>query len=153
MAGKSNPSSNLKDKIIRVIKGEKLAALATIAGGRPWVRYAVSHNDGLDLNLYICTYKDSRKISQIKKNPNVHITIGGNMDNLEAPYVQITARARVRQDAQIRKRFWHEFMCKYYTGPDDPAYVVIEARPEFIEYMSSETHTPQIYRVKRLSRR
>lgn len=153
MAGKSNPSSNLKDKILKVIKGEKLASLATVAGGRPWVRYAVSHNDGLDLNLYICTYKDSRKIAQIKKNPNVHITIGGNMDNLEAPYVQIAARARVRLDAQIRKRFWHEFMRKYYTGPDDPAYVVIEARPEFIEYMSSETHTPLIYRMKRLSRR
>lgn len=146
-------NNSLKNKILKVIKGDQLAALATIASGRPWVRYAVSHNDELDLNLYICTYKDSRKIAQIKKNPNVHITIGGNMDNLEAPYVQIAARARVRQDAQIRKRLWREFMRKYYTGPDDSAYVVIETRPEFIEYMSSETHTPQIYRVKRLSRR
>jgi general stress protein 26 len=144
---------SLKSKILNVMKGEKLASLATIASGRPWVRYAVSHNDGTDLNLYICTYKDSRKVGQIKKNPNVHITIGGNMDNLEAPYVQIAARARVRADAQVRKRFWSEFMRKYYTGPDDPVYVVIEARPEFIEYMSSETHTPQTYRVKKLSRR
>ena len=154
-------NKSLKDKILKVIKGEKLASLATIAGGRPaclqsgrpWVRYAVSHNDGLGLNLYICTYKDSRKAAQIKKNPNVHITIGGNMDNLEAPYVQIAAKARMRADAQVRKRFWREFMRKYYAGPDDPAYVVIEARPELIEYMSSETHTPQIYRIKRLSRR
>lgn len=146
-------NKSLKDRILKVMKGDQLAALATIAGGRPWVRYAVSHNDGLSLNLYICTYKDSRKVAQIKNNPNVHITIGGNMDNLDAPYVQIAARARVRQDAQIRKRFWCEFMRKYYSGPDDPNYVVIEARPEFIEYMSSETHTPQIYRVKRLSRR
>lgn len=146
-------NNSLKNKILKVIKGDQLAALATIAGGRPWVRYAVSHNDGLSLSLYICTYRDSRKVAQIKKNPSVHITIGGNMDNLDAPYVQIAARARVRQDAKIRKRFWREFMRKYYSGPDDPAYVVIEARPEFIEYMSSETHTPQICRVKRLSRR
>ena len=139
--------NSLKDKILKVIKGIKLASLATISDGRPWVRYVVSHNKGANLNLYICTYKDSRKIRQIRKNPNVHITIGGDMDDLEAPFAQIAAKAKVRSDRAIRRKFWQEFMRKYYTGPDDPDYVVIEARPQLIEYMSSETHQPQIYRA------
>ena len=138
---------SLKDKILKVIEGSKLASLATIARGKPWVRYVVAHNQGANLNLYICTYRDSRKIAQIKKNPNVHITIGGNMDNLEASFVQIAAYARVRSDAGIRKKCWQEFMRKYYSGPDDPKYVVIEIKPKVIEYMSSETHTSQIYKV------
>lgn len=135
----------LRDKILKVIKGEKLASLATIADGRPWVRYVVSRSEGLI--LYICTFKDSRKVRQIQGNSNVHITIGGSMENMEAPYVQIAAWAKVRADAGIRKKLWVPFMKKYYTGVDDPQYVVIEVRPVLIEYMSAESHTPQIYKV------
>ena len=145
MAEKRVSTKGLKKKILKVIKGSKLASLATVANGKPWVRYAVSRSEGL--TLYICTFKDSRKVEQIKKNPNVHITIGGSMENMEAPYVQIAAYAKVRSDAGIRKKLWVPFMKKYYTGVDDPQYVVIEVKPEFVEYMGTESHTPQIYKV------
>lgn len=145
MAEKVVSTKSLKKKILKVIKGSKLASLATIANGKPWVRYVVARSEGL--TIYICTFKNSRKVKQIKKNPNVHITIGGSMENMEAPYVQIAAYAKVRSDAGIRKRLWMPFMKKYYTGVDDPQYVVIEVRPVLIEYMSTESHTPQIYKV------
>lgn len=147
MANELLSNKSLKDKILKVIKGSKLTSLATISGARPWVRYAVSHNQGANLNLYICTYRDSRKVRQIHKNPNVHITIGGDIDNLDAPYVQIVARARVRSDKALRKKYWQSFMKKYYSGPNDPQYVILELKPEFIEYMSSELRLPQIYRM------
>ncbi|MDO8747876.1 MAG: pyridoxamine 5'-phosphate oxidase family protein [Candidatus Omnitrophota bacterium] len=147
MAEKRASIKGLKKKILKVIKGSKLASLATVVNGKPWVRYVVARSEGL--TLYICTFKDSRKVKQIKKNPKVHITIGGSMENMEAPYVQIAACAKARSDAGIRKRFWMPFMRKYYTGVDDPQYVVIEVRPVLIEYMSTETHTPQIYKVGR----
>ncbi len=140
-------SKDLKNKILKVIKGSKLASLATIANGKPWVRYVVARSEGL--TLYICTFKDSRKVRQIEKNPNVHLTIGGSMENMEAPYVQIAASARARSDAGIRKRLWMPFMKKYYTGVDDPRYVVIEVKPVLIEYMSAETHTAEIYKLGR----
>lgn len=145
--GKIGLTSNiLRNKILKVIKGSKLASLATIADGKPWVRYAISHNQGANLNLYICTYRDSRKVRQIQKNPNVHITIGGDMDNLNTPYVQIAAKARVRSDKALRKKYWQNFMKKYYSGPDDPQYVILELKPELIEYMSSETRAPEVYK-------
>ena len=147
MAEKIVSTKDLKNKILKVIKGSKLASLATVVNGKPWVRYAVSRSVGL--TLYICTFKDSRKVKQIKKNPNVHLTIGGSMENMEAPYVQIAACAKARSDAGIRKKLWRKFMRKYYTGVDDPEYVVIEVQPVLIEYMSTETHTPQIYKVNR----
>ena len=147
MVEKGISTKSLKKKILKVIEGSKLASLATIANGRPWVRYVVARSEGL--TIYICTFKDSRKVKQIKKNPKVHIIIGGSMENMEAPYVQIAACANVRSDAGIRKRLWMPFMKKYYTGVDDPQYVVIEVQPVLIEYMSTETHTPRIYKVSR----
>ena len=138
-------NKGLKNKILKVIRGSKLASLATVVNGKPWVRYVVARSEGL--TIYICTFKDSRKVKQIKKNPNVHLTIGGSMDNMEAPYVQIAACAKARSDAGIRKRLWMPIMKKYYTDMNDPEYVVIEAQPVLIEYMSAETHTPHIYKV------
>ena len=140
-------NKGLKNKILKVIRGSKLASLATVVNGKPWVRYVVARSEGL--TIYICTFKDSRKVKQIKKNPKVHIIIGGSMENMEVPYVQIAACAKVRSDAGIRKRLWMPFMKKYYTGVDDPQYVVIEVQPVLIEYMSTETHTPRIYRLRR----
>ena len=145
MAEKIISAKSLKNKILKVIKGSKLASLATVVNGKPWVRYVVARSEGL--TIYICTFKDSRKVKQIKKNPNVHIAIGGSMENMEAPYVQIAACAKARSDAGIRKRLWMPFMKKYYTGVDDPQYVVIEAKPVLIEYMNTETHTAQIYKL------
>ncbi|HAH20284.1 MAG: hypothetical protein A2Y00_09495 [Omnitrophica WOR_2 bacterium GWF2_43_52] len=137
--------SNLKKKILKVIQGSKLASLATISGGKPWVRYVVTRSEGLC--LYICTFKDARKLKQIQKNRNIHLTIGGSMEHMDAPYVQIAAKAKVRSDTGIRKKLWLPFMGKYYTGVNDPKYVVLEVKPEFIEYMDSETHIAQIYKV------
>lgn len=135
----------LKNKILEVIEGRKLAALATIANGKPWVRFVMCYSEGL--NLYICTYKDSRKVIQIKNNPRVHITIGKDINNLEAAYVQVAGKAKVRRDSKIRKKYWCDFMKKYYTGPDDPNFVVLEVKPESIEYRSTELKEAQVYKI------
>ena len=134
----------LKNKILEVIKGHKLVSLATIASGKPWVRLVMCYSEGL--NLYICTFKDSRKVTQIKKNNNVHLAISKDLNKLEAPFVQVSGKARVRSDAKIRYKFWRDFMKKYYSGPDDPSYVVIEVKPKLIEYQSTETEEAQIYK-------
>ena len=135
----------LKKKILKVIGGMKLACLATIKDKKPWARFVVSYND--DLVLYISTFASSRKVKEIKDDPHVHVTIGGSLDNLNAPYVQIAGSATVRNDVGIRCKCWHDYMKKYYSGPDDPEYVVIEVKPQVIEYMDSETHSPQIYKM------
>lgn len=134
----------IKNKILEVIKGNKLAALATIANGKPWVRFAMCHSDGL--KLYICTYRDSRKVKQIKNNPNVHIAVMKDSNKIESAYVQIIGRSRIRSDYKIRKKYWQDFMKKYYSGINDPQYVVIEVKPQLIEYKDREIQQAQIYK-------
>jgi len=136
----------LKRKILKVICGMRLASLATMKDKKPWARFVVSYNDGL--TLYISTYASSRKVKQVEKNPNVHVTIGGSLENLKAPYVQIAGCATIRNDAKIRRKCWHNYMKEYYSGPDDPEYAVIEVKPQIIEYMDSETHKPLIYKTR-----
>jgi len=136
----------LKRKILKVIGGMKLASLATIKDKKPWVRFVASHNDGL--NLYISTFTSSRKVKEIRQNPNVHVTIGGSFEDLKASYVQIAGLAAVRNDGRVRRKCWHDYMKRYYSGPNDPEYVVIEVKPQIIEYMGSETQKPQIFRMR-----
>lgn len=135
----------LKRRILEVIAGRKIASLATLAGKKPWVRLVMAHADGL--NLYICTFRNSRKVIQIKKSPNVHLAISKDINDLSAPYVQIAGRAKVRSDKKTRYKLWVDFMKKYYSGPDDPNYVIIEVMPQLIEYQSTELERAQVYKV------
>ncbi|MFH1622054.1 MAG: pyridoxamine 5'-phosphate oxidase family protein [Candidatus Omnitrophota bacterium] len=136
--------SLLKKKIISVLSGQKLICLATIQNKKPWVRFVVSHND--ELTLYVSSYLSSRKIKEIRKNPAVHVVVAKDISSFQTSYVQITARAKIRIDKSIRKKYWHPYMKKYYSGTDDPEYVVIEIKPQHIEYWESEFKQPQIFK-------
>ncbi len=138
--------SELKQRILEVIAGRKLACLATLAGKKPWVRLVMCHSEGF--NIYICTFRNSRKVSQVIKDPDVHLAISRDINDFGAPYLQIAGRAKVRHDKKIRYKLWVDFMKKYYSGPDDPAYVVIEVKPELIEYQNTELGETQVYTKK-----
>lgn len=137
--------SELKKKILEVIAGRKIASLATLAGKKPWVRLVMCYSEGL--NLYICTFRNSRKVIQIKKKPYVHLAISKDINDLSAPYVQVAGKAKVRRDKKLRYKLWVDFMKKYYSGPDDPNYVIIEVIPQSIEYQSTELERVQVYKV------
>jgi len=78
----------LKSKIIEVVEQSKLGSVATIKDGKPWVRYMVVHHDE-NLTLYTSTFIGSRKVEQISKDNNVHVTVGGDPKNLKTAYVNI----------------------------------------------------------------
>lgn len=136
--------SQLKKMILSVLRGQKLICLATLSNKKPWVRFVVSHNEGL--TLYVSSYLSSRKIKEIRKNPAVHAVVAKDISSMKTAYVQIAARARIRTDKSIRRKLWHPYMNKYYSGIDDPEYVVIEIRPQYIEYWDSEFTKPQIFK-------
>ena len=126
----------LKDKILEVIRGPKVAAIATIKqeSGQfhPAVRYMVT--TGLDdLTLIASTAKSSRKIQQMKENPNVAITIWSG-ETFANPYVMIQARAEIHEDLETKKNFWNPSLEKWWKGPEDPEFVVIKYSPSSIEY-------------------
>lgn len=137
----------LKNKIIEVIEQAKLGSVATIKDGKPWVRYMVIHADNKDkdLNFYTTTFINSRKVEQIKKNNNIHVTIGGDPKNWQAAYVNIQATAQIATDLETKKKCWCDMLKQFFSGPEDPNYAVIKISAQTIEYMEPGAHKPEIY--------
>ncbi len=122
----------LKDNILEVVRGEHVAAVATAADGMPAVRFmALTGVD--DLSLIGATMKSSRKVAQIRKNPEVALSIWSGKSYAD-PYVVIQSKAEVHEDQVTKNKFWDPKWEAYFQNPENPNYVVLKFTPQRIEY-------------------
>lgn len=125
---------NLKDRILSVFKGPRLAGLATITDdGKPWVRYVMTQASD-DMTFRCSTFVNARKVAQIAKNPEAHLTCGINDPMKWEPYLQIQGRAKVATDPEAKRAFWSDRLKAVFKGPDDPNYGVVVVTAYRIEY-------------------
>ncbi len=125
---------DLKKKILELMRNNQFAVMATInEEGKPWARHMACKTDE-NMCIRTSTFKGSRKVAQIKANPEVHFTMGNNNSEHMGAYVQVQGRAEVSDDPEVKKSFWSESLKYYFNGPDDPDYVVIIVKPYLIEY-------------------
>ena len=76
----------LKRKIIAKLAAPTLCVLATMTeDGKPWARYVTPFADD-NLTIWMATFANSRKIAQIHKNPEVHLTTGVTDAAIAMPY-------------------------------------------------------------------
>ncbi|HOW45507.1 MAG TPA: pyridoxamine 5'-phosphate oxidase family protein [Candidatus Aminicenantes bacterium] len=138
--------TDLEKGIWGIIGRPRTAALATVGeDGAPWVRY-VTVRAGKDFTLNFCTARSTRKARQIAARPDVHLTCG----NLNPPdgsaYLQFAGRAEIRSDAEAKAAYWQEEWKRYFSGPEDPEYVIVLVRPAFIEYNAPGALEPEVWR-------
>jgi general stress protein 26 len=124
--------SDVKQQILDVFKTPLVSGLATIADGKPWVRYVMAFMDE-NLTIRVATGIDSRKVAQIKANPDVHVTAGFTTLEATKSYLQIQGRAEISLDKEERHGMWYDHLKAYFSGPDDPKYAVIVIKPIKIE--------------------
>lgn len=137
--------ATLKDHILDIIGKPHLTSLATVTEeGKPWVRY-VSATADRDLTLRFASFLDSRKVSQMKKNPEVHLTCGASSLGAEESYLQIQGRAEVATDDAERRAYWKDELGRYFKGPQDPDYCVVKVYPYRIEYMAPGSMDPEVW--------
>jgi len=126
----------LKERILNVMGGDHVAAIATIdqESGRalPTVRFMATRGQD-DLSLIASTMRGSRKVKQLKKNPEVAVSIWSGK-SYEDPYVVIQASARVHEDLETKKKYWSPDLEPYFKSADNPEYVVLQFVPRIIEY-------------------
>lgn len=140
--------AELKGKIFEVMKGRQLVSLATLTDdGKPWVRY-VTTTGTEDLTLYVNTFAQSRKVAQIKANPNVHVILGARPDEMNHPYLNIVATGEVLVDDETKKKFWFDELKNYFSGTDDPNRVILKITPQVVEYMGPGMMQPDVYQVE-----
>jgi len=140
---------DLKHRIFDVAKDFQLINFATITeDGKPRVRYVVGKADN-ELVFRFCTHLQTNKVSQIRKNPNVHISLGAKDLETAKHWLQVEGIAQISTDKTERHSFWFDELKNYFTGPDDPNYCIVIARPSRIEYGTMGSMTPEIWEPKK----
>jgi general stress protein 26 len=139
--------SDIKERILAILAQPQLCGLATITqDGKPWVRYVMAVASA-DLTIRCATHSGARKVKQIKKNPEVHLTCGVTDPQQMAPYLQIQGRATLNMSRSARHAFWSDMLSEIFDGPDDPNYSVIEIEPYYIEYWAPGTREPEVWKA------
>ncbi len=137
--------ATLRDHILEIIGKPHLASLATVTGeGKPWVRYVTATGDK-DLTLRFASFLRSRKVEQMKKNPEVHLTCGVTSPRSEDSYLQIQGRAAIATDDSERRAYWQEELKRYFSGPEDPNYCIVKVVPYRIEYVVPGSKEPEVW--------
>lgn len=137
--------NDLEKKIFDVVEKAELGSLATIGeDGKPWVR-TVTVWASNDLALRFCTDAASRKVRHIERNPEVHLTCTILNPPDDSVYFQVQGLAQISKDPQEKKDSWKEGWRRYFSGPDDPNYVIVIVRPYRIEYNGPGAATPEIW--------
>ncbi|HDH04420.1 MAG TPA: hypothetical protein ENH01_01715 [Nitrospirae bacterium] len=134
--------SDLKQRIFDAAGEIQLINFATITeDGKPWVRYVMGKADS-ELVFRFCTRLGSRKVAQIRKNPDVHISLGVTSLETAKNWLQVAGTAEVSTDKAERDSFWFDDLKHYFSGPDDPGYCIVIIKPSRIEFgtMGSMTH-------------
>ncbi|MBI3039939.1 pyridoxamine 5'-phosphate oxidase family protein, partial [bacterium] len=95
-------------------------------------------SDGNAMDLCFATHLDSRKVKHIKKNPEVHLTLGVDSMDEMGNYLQIQGKAKVSTDAKLKKEKWTDDLKNYFKGNEDPNYAIVKVEPYRIEYVTME---------------
>ena len=137
--------SELETKIRAKMDARQLAALATIAeDGKPWVRYVTPVMDQ-DMNIWMATFVGSRKVAQLRRNPEVHLVVGVTSPETAESYLQVQGKAQILTDKGTKERVWFEQLKGIFAGPDDPNYVVVKITPYRIEYQGMGMVPPVVW--------
>jgi general stress protein 26 len=137
--------NEIRQKILAIIRPAHLASLATITeDGKPWTRYVIPRADD-DLTIRVATRVNSRKVAQIRKNPEVHLTCGVSDPRNVDTFLQIQGRARFTTDRGERESFWDPHLENIFEGPNDPEYGVIVITPYRIEVWKEGVREPEVW--------
>jgi len=129
--------SELRERILEMLKQPQLSGLATITeNGKPWVRYMMA-TASQDMTIRCATFINARKVSQIRENPEVHLTCGVTDPATDQNYLQVQGRAELTTDEQERHAFWTDMLEHVFKGPDDPNYGILIIKPYRIEFCSA----------------
>ena len=137
---------DLKERIFEMGKDLQLFNFATITlEGRPWVRYVVGKADK-DLLFRFCTHKETRKVAQIRKNPQVHLSLGAATLETADHWLQVEGTAEISTEKAERESFWFDGLKNYFSGPEDPNYCIVIVRPSSIEFGTMGGMEPEVWK-------
>ncbi len=127
-----------REQVLDLMATSPAVYLATTDGVRPWIRALVNlrRSDlypgpsafcrGEEFVCYFSTSGASSKVAAIRAHPTVAVYY---CDPEQTRGVTLAGEVEVLDDAGLKRRLWDESWRVYWSGPDDPDYVVLRLRP------------------------
>ncbi|MEH6942692.1 pyridoxamine 5'-phosphate oxidase family protein [Bacillus sp. JJ722] len=130
-------------KLQSIIEESRVGVLSTISKGKPNGRYMTFFNEGI--TIYTPTNKNMYKIEDMVTNPHVHIILGYEGEGYGDTYAEIEGVGVLSTDEELKSRLWNDTLSTYFSGPNDPNYVVIVIEPKKVTIMNDEqSNGPQV---------
>lgn len=133
--------NQIKEKVLNIIHDHKIGVLSSVENNKPHSRYMTFFND--ELTLYTPTSGKTEKIDEIEKNPNVHILIGYDNEGLGDSYLEISGTSKINDSQELKDKLWNKSFEKWFEGPKDPNYLMLQIKPESIRLMNNNGEPPQ----------
>jgi general stress protein 26 len=134
----------LKENILEVVGGPHPAAVATLDGKKPAVRFMVLAGFP-DMTLIGATMKNSKKVEQIKKNPDAALAIWSGKE-FSDPYVEISARGMIHEDIATKKKYWNPMFEQFFKSPENPDFVVLMFTAQEITYHGKNMSGTEVWK-------
>jgi len=100
--------------------------------GKPQARTMYVFPPEENMVIWLGTSTRSRKVKQIKNNPNVMVFY---FDTKGRSYVSVAGKARIVNDPEKKAHYWKRSWTRYYPDPEKD-YILIEVTPEKMEICS-----------------
>ena len=134
----------LKEQILEAIAGPHPAAVATLDGKQPAVRFMVLAGFP-DMTLVGATMKSSKKVEQLKKNPDAALSIWTGKE-FSDPYVEIKAKGIIHEDIPTKKKYWNPMFEQFFKTPENPDFVVLVFTAGEIVYHGKNMTTTEVWK-------
>jgi general stress protein 26 len=125
-----------KDTLIEaakeIIASATTCALITIEGNHPIVRVMDPFPPESDFTVWFGTNPKSRKVNQIKNNPNVTLYY---LEKDASGYVVIHGIAELVNDQQEKEKHWKKEWKAFYPDKNE-SYLLIKVTPKSMEVIS-----------------
>ena len=116
-----------------IIDSAQCRILITVdENGKPQARTMSPFPPEENMIIWLGTNPRSRKVKQIKNNPNVMVYY---YDTKSFSYVSVAGQARIVSDPEKRYHYWKESWTRFYPDPEKD-YTLIEVTPKRLEICS-----------------
>lgn len=138
-------NKDLKQKALEIISEHRTGILANVENKKPHVRYMTFFNK--DLTLFTPTKLDTEKVEELENNPSASVLLGYEEKGLSDSYIEVSGMSRINQSQELKQQFWDDSFTKWFSGPEDSNYVLLEIQPETIRILNNEGGEAQEFQV------
>lgn len=125
----------LEQNIAKILDHNQFCSFATVEGNKPKQRYMAIYNQGMTIHLV--TDRKTHKVEELRDNPHVSLLLGYELGgSWEA--AEVEGKCTITKDETLRNHIWREGFGKYFSGPEDPDYIILEVTPIRIEYTDKD---------------